>query len=167
MILHNLRQIFRSLWRYKSFSLINFLGLTLGIASIIIIFLIADFEKSFDKFHSNKNIYRVVSKIDGADGLNYSAPVPYPLAKFLRAEYGAAPATQIHFVEEMNIKIKKQQPFTEKNIVFADSLFFSVFDFSKVEQFWLKGNPALSLKDPGKAMLTEKTAKKYFGDIKT
>ena len=163
MILHNLRQIFRSLWRYKSFSLINFLGLTLGIAAIIIIFLIADFEKSFDKFHSGENIYRVVSKIDGADGINHSAPVPYPLARLLRAEYSAS-ATQIHFVDEMNIKIKKQQPFTEKNIVFADSLFFSVFDFSKVDQFWLKGNPALSLKDPGKAILTENTAKKYFGD---
>ena len=61
MIYQYIKQIFRSLWRYKSFSFINIAGLSIGIAAVIIIFLITDYEKSFDTFHSGNNIYRVVS----------------------------------------------------------------------------------------------------------
>ena len=78
MFFHNLKQIFRSLWRYKSFTLINFLGLALGITAIIIIFLITDFEKNFDSHHSTDDIYRVVRLEDGTNKKEYSAAVPYP-----------------------------------------------------------------------------------------
>jgi len=54
MFVHSLKQIFRSLWKYKSFSLINLLGLSIGIAAVILIFMIAGYEKSFDQFHSGK-----------------------------------------------------------------------------------------------------------------
>ena len=50
MIFQNIKQIFRSPWRHKSFSLVNIAGLSIGIAAIIVIFLIADYEKSFDTF---------------------------------------------------------------------------------------------------------------------
>ena len=51
--MYSLKRIVRSLWRYKSFSIINFLGLSIGIAAIMILFLIANYEKSFDKLHSD------------------------------------------------------------------------------------------------------------------
>ena len=164
MFVHSLKQIFRSLWKYKSFSLINLLGLSIGIAAVILIFMIAGYEKSFDQFHSGrKNIYRVVSKADRGGKAQNEAAVPYPAAKLLRNEYPGLQATQIHYAKDANIRIDHQSPFDEKNIVFADSLFFSVFDFSGVKKFQVAGNLAAALSAPNKAILTESAAKRYFG----
>jgi ABC-type antimicrobial peptide transport system permease subunit len=164
MIVQSLKQITRSLLRYKGFAFINLLGLSIGIAATIIIFLISDYENSFDTFHSDsKNIYRVVTKATEATKDEYNAHVPYPTAKFLRNEYSGVQATQVHFAEDMNIRIGKEEPFEEKNIVFADSLFFNVLDFSGIKDFWIMGNPATALIEPNKALLTQSSAKKYFG----
>ena len=163
MIFQNIKQIFRSLWRYKSFSLINIAGLSIGIAAIIIIFLIADYEKSFDTFHTGNNIYRVVSERPGVAKDDYSAVVPYTVGRLLRNELPGIQATQVHYVNEMNIKVGTHTPINEKNIVFADSLFFNVLDFGKIKNFWLRGSAAV-LNEPRKVILTQSTAKKYFGD---
>jgi ABC-type antimicrobial peptide transport system permease subunit len=164
MLSHSLKQIFRSLWKYKSFSIINLLGLSIGIAAVLLIFMIAGYEKSFDKFHSErKNICRVVSKAERGGKEQNEAAVPYPTAKFLRNEYPGLPATQIHFAKDANIRIDHQSPFEEKNIVFADSLFFNVFDFSGIKKFVVAGNLTAALSAPNKAILTESTAKRYFG----
>ena len=164
MLLHNFKQIVRSLLRYKVFTLINLIGLSIGIAATIIIFLISNFENRFDRFHSDsKNIYRVITKAKQANEEVFNAHVPYPTAKFLRNEYSGGQVTQIHFGEDMNVRIGKEEPFEEQNIVFADSLFFKVLDFSGIKKFWIIGNPATALMEPNKAVLTESTAKKYFG----
>src|SRR4051812_31052874 len=131
MLTHGLKQIVRSLWKYKSFSIINLLGLSIGIAAVLLIFLIADYEKGFDKLHRDgKNIYRVVSRAERGGKERLAASVPYPAARLLRNEHPGLQATEIHFANEANIKIGNQSPFSEKNIIFADSLFFNVFDFS-------------------------------------
>jgi hypothetical protein len=141
------------------------LGLSIGIAAVALIFLIADFENSFDKFHSgDEQIFRVVSKEDLANKEVFNAAVPYPLARFFRAEYAGAQATQTHFVQEGNVRIGKGTPFQEENILFADSLFFRVLDFADIKKFWVMGNPSTALMEPRKAVLTESTAKKYFGN---
>ena len=163
--MYNLKRIVRGLWRYKSFSIINFLGLSIGIAAIMILFLIASYEKSFDKLHTDRdNVYRVVSKRQLAGENIFESQVPYPTAKFFRTEYAGAIATQINFDNDRDIKIGEQPPFAEKNIVFADSLFFKVMDFSNINNFWIRGNPADAMSGPNKAVLTESTAKKYFGN---
>ncbi len=160
-IKHNIR----SLWRYKSFSIINLAGLSIGIAAIIIIFMIVNNENSFDNYHSDNNtIYRVVSKTERADKINLQATVPYPLAKMLRNESGNITTTEIHYVNEMNIRVGDQTPFNEKQVLFADSMFFKVFDFAAVKNLWVQGNIATVLNEPGKAILTESTAKRYFGN---
>jgi ABC-type antimicrobial peptide transport system permease subunit len=164
MLSHSLKQIFRSLWKYKSFSLINLLGLSIGISAVILIFMIAGYEKSFDQFHSGrKSIYRVVSKADRGGKEQNEAAVPYPTAKLLRNEYPGLQATEINYAKDANIRIDHQSPFEERNIVFADSLFFSVFDFSGIKKFQVAGNLAAALSAPNKAILTETTAKRYFG----
>ncbi|ANE49740.1 ABC transporter permease [Flavisolibacter tropicus] len=165
MFFRNIKQIFRSLWRHKSFTLINLLGLSIGIAAVVIIFLIVKHENSFDKFLGDRNsIYRVVTKQSREDKIEYEAETPYPTARFLRNEMASMPITQIHFSDNANVRIGNQDPFEEKNIIFADSLFFSVFDFSGIEKFWLKGNQAKALNAPRQAVLTATTAKRYFGD---
>ena len=164
MLKHSLKQVFRSLWKHKSFTLINLLGLSIGLGAVTLIFLIADYENSFDSFHSDsERVYRIVTKRDRGGDEDYNANAPYPTGQFLRAEYPGVQATQIHFTEEMNVRIRGEAPFVEKNIVFADSLFFQVLDFAELEDFWLAGNPETALEDPGKVILTEETAQRYFG----
>ena len=55
MLLHTLKQIFRNLLRHKSFTFINLLGLSLGIAAVLAIYLIVDYEKSFDSVEAHRN----------------------------------------------------------------------------------------------------------------
>ena len=162
--MQNLKQIFRSLLKYKSFTIINLLGLSIGVAAVMLIFMIADYEKSFDKQQGNaKDIFRVVSKSDRAGKPYYEANVPYPTAKLLRNEYPGIQATEIHFSSDVNVRIGNQSPFAEKNIVFADSLFFNVFDFSGINKFLVAGNAVKALSEPNKVILTESAARRYFG----
>jgi putative ABC transport system permease protein len=163
MIFQNLKQISRSLWRYKSFTLINIAGLSTGIAAILIIFLIADYEKSFDTFHTSDDIYRVVSEKPGVGKEQYQSVVPYTAARLLRNELPGIQATQVHYVKEMNVKLGINPPVNEKNIVFADSLFFNVLDYGKIKNFWIRGNASV-LNQPRRAIVTQRTAQKYFGD---
>jgi ABC-type antimicrobial peptide transport system permease subunit len=164
MLLYNLKQIVRGFWKYKSFSTINLLGLSIGIAAVALIFMIADYEKSFDKFHKNgADIYRVVDKAERGGKEQYEAAVPYPTAKLLRNEYPGVQATEIHFEKEANVRIGNQPPFAEKNVLFADSLFYKVFDFSGLKDFQIIGDVLKALSAPNKVVLTESVAKRYFG----
>ena len=161
----SIKSIIRNLWRHKSFTFINLLGLSLGIAAVAVLFLIADYELGFDSFHSkDENVYRVVSKIERADELNFQAAVPYPTSRFLREEQPEIIATQIHFSDESQIKVGNAEPLIEKNVIFADSLFFKVLDFAEVEEFFISGNKETALDHPRQALLTESKAEQLFGD---
>ena len=164
MLKHTFKQIFRGLWRNKSFTGINLLGLSLGIAAVFIIVLIAHYERSFDTFHSrSQQVFRVVSETSRADQIIYEANVPYPTGRFLREEYPGVTASQVHFSEDVQVRLGDGAPFTQEKVVFADSLFFQVLDFAEIEDFWIAGNPATALQGPGKVVLTERTAQQYFG----
>lgn len=165
MIYQSLKQIMRNLWRHKSFTFINLLGLSLGIAAVVVLFLIAQYEAGFDNFHSKaENVYRIVTKTERADELEFEANVPYPTGRFMQSEAPGAIATQIHYQDEMQVQINKEVPFLEKNLLFADSLFFNVLDFKEIEDFWIMGNPETALDKPNSVVLTESKAKEYFGD---
>lgn len=164
MFYNTLKQILRSLWVHKSFTFINLLGLSIGIAAVTIIFLITDFEKGYDRFHSdNDNIYRIVNERERSGKISHNATVPYPTGQLLREEYPGILATQIHFSDNMDVRIEKDSPFKEKKILFGDSMFFKVFDFGSINEFWLIGNPATALYSPDQVVLSESTAKRYFG----
>lgn len=166
MFKQNMKQILRNLWRHKSFTFINLLGLSLGIAAVIILFLIAHYENGFDKIHSQtENIYRVVSKNERDDKLEHNANVPYPTGRFLQDEVPGITATQINYDNEMQLQIGQQDPFLEEDIIFADSLFFDVLDYKEVEDFWISGNPETALENPNSVVLTQSKAKEYFPKI--
>jgi len=94
MLIHQLRQITRSLWKYKGFTAINLLGLSIGIAAVLLISLISDYERRFDRQHSEaEGIYRVVSRANRANEEVYQAAVPYPTARYLRQELSGLRAT--------------------------------------------------------------------------
>src|SRR5688572_23852892 len=88
MFANYLKTAFRNLLRNKSYAAINIVGLAVGIAACLLIFLVVQFELSFDTFHHKKeNIYRVVSEFKNSDGTHHSSGVPFPVGPALRIDY--------------------------------------------------------------------------------
>src|SRR3979409_136953 len=87
-----IRNYFKTAWRnlrsHKSYVAINIAGLAVGIAACLLIFLLIQYETSFDNFHKNKErIYRVVGATKTRDGMNYSKGRPFTVAEGLRTDY--------------------------------------------------------------------------------
>lgn len=147
---------FRNFLRNKNYALINILGLSIGITSCIILFLLISYDLDFDKFHSKHDrIYRVVRKVSSASGTHDEGVTPYPFGEAFRHDFPDVPLlTQFHYQAEgvLTIGTDKQQV---ESMIFADSLFFKVFDFGVVS-----GNPAEDLSEPNKAFVTESLAAK-------
>lgn len=148
----------RNFIRNKNYTLINILGLSVGITSCIVIFLIVKYDLSFDRFHSQADrIYRVVQETDNSTGIEYSSAIPYPFADAFRNDFSEVPlVTQMHYQEEVLVKANDEKLKVD-HVLFADSLFFDVFDF-KV----LSGNPRKELGEPGKVFLTKSAADKIL-----
>src|SRR4051812_18417364 len=88
----------RNFLRHKNYTLINVFGLSIGITSCIIIFLLIRHDLSFDTFHSKAGrIYRVVHDSENASGIDYSGVTPYPFAEAFRNDFPDVPlVTQFH-----------------------------------------------------------------------
>lgn len=169
MIRNYLKIAFRSLLRNKSYAFINAIGLAVGIAACLLLFLIVQFETSFDNFHTKKDrIHQVVSEFHYG-GISYGrgAPMPVPLA--LRTDYPqlekvagiAATGAQINIYDIKTKSIQKKFK-DEGGMFFAEPEFFQMFDFPM-----LSGNPKTMLSEPYTAILTQEMAEKFFGDWKT
>ena len=144
----------RNLLRNGNYTVINMLGLSIGISCCMIIFLIISNDLNFDKFHSHYDrIYRIVLEGQTATGFEYGTTTPYPLTKAFRNDFPNVPLiTQIHYQEDVLMKVGTEKT-RLKNALFADSLFFEVFDFEV-----LSGNPTVDLGEPGKVFLTKTLA---------
>ncbi len=161
----------RNIARNKVYSFINILGLSLGICACIVIFLITNFEFSFDKFHPDKDrIYRIVGEAQNTSGekqfLNNIIP---DVAGFQNQIPGFEAAAAFHsYSVSITIPNDSNQPkkFDNKiegsyssTAILTWPSYFSIFSYQ-----WLEGKPQ-SLDEPYKVVLTEGRAKKYFGDI--
>lgn len=144
----------RNFYRNRGFFLINILGLTIGLTACILIFLVIEFELTFDRMHHDyANIYRVVGHDRSSTGDNEGSLTPYPFIKAFRNDFPEIPlATQMHYAGEGEVR-RDDEKFKVEDIVFADSLFFEVFDFEVIS-----GNPKVELGQPGKAFITESLA---------
>lgn len=158
MIKNYLKIAWRNLKKNKIFSFINILGLTIGITVCMMIFLFIMNEFSFDRFHKNeKNIYRVMRGYDKT-----KPTVPYlsgPYAPALLNDFSKEIKTAVRILPTNALVSFGDKAFNEKKVYMADPDFFTLFSFPLV-----KGNPATALKDPNSIVLTETTAKKYFGN---
>lgn len=150
---------FRNLWKHKVFSLINVLGLTVGMSACLLISLYVNFELTYDAFHSKSDrIYRLVTDVITPSetinaGITSWAYGPTIKQDFPEIEAYARINGGSFLVRKGDIK------FQEEATVFADSSFFRVFDFKLIQ-----GDPKTALKEPLSLVFTEKAAKKYFGD---
>jgi len=135
----------RNLKRNKSYAIINVLGLAVGIAASLLIFLIIQFETSFDNFHKKKNsIYRLGTQFHNQDGIGYSDGVSFPTAPALRIDFPQIKEVASIFrnggqitVEDGSAQLKK---LNEDNFYYAEPEFFKMFNFG-----WLAGNPQACL----------------------
>ena len=160
MLYYNLKLAFRNLFRHKTFSLINIIGLSVGLACCIMIGLYAFNELSFDKFNIHHNsIYRVnkVTNEKGKEGYK-DAVTPGALADELPKqipEVTAATRFRPWFTEMLvsydSIHIKLD------DVVYTDASFLRMFDFPMKE-----GDRKTALSEPNTAVITESTASKYF-----
>jgi len=163
MIKNYIKTTIRSLASRKTYSLINILGLAIGIASFLIIYLFIFDELSYDRHHEKaKNIYRLVNVYD-FDGVGEnSASAPFPVAFTLMDEY---PAMINNIVRLFNFQAPRsfveyeEKKFNEKYFFYADSTFFDIFDHT-----FIKGNPETALDENGSVVITESIARKYFGN---
>jgi putative ABC transport system permease protein len=158
----------RSLQRNKSYTLINFLGLTVGMAACLLLFLLVRYETSFDTFHTKKDrIYRVITVNRGPQGEQRQSGVPYPLAGALKSGYPQLEQVAPSYLDwGAQLVIQRgdgQAPKVFKeNVLYAGGAFFKIFDFGGFD-----GDPKVLLDAPYTAMLTKSTATTYFGDWKS
>jgi putative ABC transport system permease protein len=159
MIRNYLSLAIKHLRKQKLFSLINILGLTVGIACCFMIFLFILNELSYDNFHKNgKNIYRVM-RVGTNNGERRQVPyLSPPYGPALMNDYPDAVRSAVRVMRDNDLISYNNISFNEKNIFLADKNFFQFFDFSII-----KGDPATVLKDPNSIVLAETSAKKYFG----
>jgi putative ABC transport system permease protein len=154
----------RSLVRNKAFSLINITGLSIGIAASLLLFIVVQYEMSYDKFQPNfDRIYRVVTQEKYEKELTYNAGIPIPALEALRAEMPQIKFGAIHGMYGNQITVPVENGpgnkfIEEKGIYFFEPQLFSIFHYS-----WLAGGPD-ALNGPNNVVLDEKTATKYFGN---
>lgn len=149
----------RNLAKNKVFSLINILGLTIGITVCLMIFLFIMNEFSVDDFHKNgKNIYRIARVINNEGKDANVAWVSAPYGPALANDFKGQVQQVVRVNPTNNLVTIGNRSFNEKKVYDADANFFNVFSFPL-----LKGNTASVLKNPNSVVLTESTAKKYFG----
>ena len=144
----------RTLKHNKSYAFINVMGLALGLASTIVIFLVVKNELSYDKFHRKSDrTYRVTM-----NALDYNPSVSFAIAPAFENDFPEAEHVSQYFYRNGALIKVGEDLYNEKDFAFADNQFFRIFDFT-----WLQGNPETALKEPNAIVLTESMANKYFG----
>ncbi|MBA4054544.1 MAG: hypothetical protein C0490_07525, partial [Marivirga sp.] len=167
MLTNYLLLFVRNLRRQKLFSIINLLGLTAGIASTLVIYLYVRTDFSHDRFHKNANrIYRInqTNVWSENDGQQLARTGP-GVAEALRAELPEVEmVTSIHTAGNFLVSYVGLSgaitAYDQRNVLAADSNFFKVFSFQVV-----KGSSETCLLQPQSIVLTESTARKYFGSV--
>lgn len=163
-----LRNYFKTAWRNllrnKSYAIINVTGLATGIAACLLIFLVVQYETSFDDFHPNKDhIYRVVSVSKGPDGVTLGSGTQLPLAEGLRLDFpGLTHIASIMLNDGSHYSINSAKKFKEDLAYYADPEFFQIFDFK-----WIAGDKKTALAEPNTVVLTRDEADRFFGDWHT
>ena len=166
MLTHHLKIAVRNLMRNKVYSFINIFGLTVGLTCFLLIALYVFDELTYDRFHKNTDsIFRVVEHRVSPEGkeskvasvaFNISVAAVNDLPEVVNA-------TRFSMLGRSNVYTAadtSRSAFYESYFL-ADSNFFKVFDYS-----FLDGDRGSALNAPYTAILTEETAKKYFGQVK-
>ena len=170
MILYNLKIAYRNLIRQKGISLINIVGLSIGISCTIILFMMIHFTNTTDRFHENySNIFLLQQKVVFASG-EYTADrgggatgpamaEAYPQIQTF-ARMGQLGEMLLMYFSEGKEGSADPISFVEQNGAAVDSTFFDVFSFE-----FVKGSPAKRINQNNFIYLTETLSNKYFNEV--
>lgn len=153
----------RNIVRHKAYSIINILGLSLGICACIVIYLVTDHEFSFDRFHPDSDrIYRITGGLKRMNGEREFLNSPFKeLARIEKEVRGFESKAAIQFWEApVTIPSIPGKRVDARKIILTEPEYFEIFRYK-----WLAGNPSSALKDPFKVVLTESEATLYFGQL--
>jgi putative ABC transport system permease protein len=148
----------RNLARHKFFSVINILGLAIGMSISLLLIAMVSFLWRYDDFHTNKeNIYRVISLVDNVHQREDFASAPAALADKLKHDY-----TGIEKIVRISATFSAEARYGNKQLsvagYFTDPEFLEVFTFPLV-----KGNVQHALDKPNALVMTQKASIKFFG----
>ena len=167
MIINFFKITLRNLLKNKSQTFINIGGLTLGFVCTLVIFLVIQFEFSYDAYHrDNDRIYRVVRQEQEFGEVRYDRGVPYPMPEAMRNDFSNIEAltivdvnfgTPVLSVEQKDGSVRR---FKQNNVGFVHNDYFKIFTYE-----WLTGNPETALTRPNTAVISNTLAEKLFGNI--
>ncbi len=160
MLRHYLKIALRNLLKYKGYTFINVTGLAVGMTCCLLILFYVSTELSYDRHHENADrIYRV-TRLDQQSGTHWACIGP-PVGPALASTYPEIErVTRIRFIESGSVILSHEDSdFEERDVFYADANVFEVFTLPLKQ-----GNPETVLRDPYTIVLTERVARKYFGD---
>jgi putative ABC transport system permease protein len=159
MIKHYITIAFRNISRSKIHSIINVLGLSLGVATCILIALFVKDEWTFDHFHKKADrIYRVWLLEDyGPDEQFFSTVTPFPMGPALKENFSEV-EQEVRF-NGFTAQIRIEQENFTQDIALAGQNFFEVFDFD-----FIAGDKAQALRRQDDVIITKRTAEFLFGE---
>jgi ABC-type transport system, involved in lipoprotein release, permease component len=151
------RNGFRSLVKQIPYSFVNILGLTIGVASVLIIIIWISVETSFDKFHKDRDqLYRVGMIMKTPNKEINSAEINAPAGPEFKKEFPVVENMVRFELDEQSVIYNDK--ITKLQVIYTDSTFFDMFSFDLVA-----GNKQNCLNSPQGIVLTEKTVKRIFG----
>ncbi len=160
MISNYFRTALRNVQRHPVHTLLNLGGLSIGMACAILILLWVQDEWSYDRHIKNADdIYRVIENENPVDKASMIVPVPGALASGLKEQYPEI-IRSARYIPEIPLTLQKGQEFIEEKVAVADAHFLKIFDICLLE-----GDIQTALSDPHNIILTEETARKFFGNV--
>ncbi|RYF83658.1 MAG: ABC transporter permease, partial [Chitinophagaceae bacterium] len=160
MFRNYLKVAMRNLWKQKTFSAINIVGLATGLCCFLLIAMYVVDEMSYDRFNEKADrIYRISSDIKFNGSTMHFTQTPDMMGEVLKKDYPEVEAYTRIFVNRGNKLVKKGAEYiNEVNVAHVDSTFFTVFTLPAIQ-----GNTQHALDEPNTVVLTKSAALKYFG----
>lgn len=163
MVFNSFRVALRRLWRSKFYSVINVLGLALGLGSFILIMMYIVDELKYDQYHQHANrIYRVINTADFGGVGERSTSSPCPLQPAMQQENSGLIENSVRVYNNWNTTFfiqYEEKAFRENRFFFADSTIFNIFDIP-----FIQGDSIHALDAPFTVVITRSAAKRYFGE---
>jgi putative ABC transport system permease protein len=159
LVWNTVKVAFRKMRRQKGYSFINIVGLSLGMACCLLIMFWVRDELSYDRFHDGADrIYRINKQYPLGGGTQTNRSTPFPLAQAVKSTYAEIEEASVFFRRTAIIRYQ-DKIFTEPAVCIADPSFFKVFPFT-----FRQGDAGAALGRPDAAVITERTAGRYFAD---
>ncbi|GAB2790275.1 ABC transporter permease [Rhabdobacter roseus] len=165
MIQNYLKIAWRNLWSQKVFSFINIIGLTAGLTCCFLIVLFVRHELSYDQFQTRFDRIHRITYFPRFAGLEQPlALTPPPVSPLLAESFPEVEASARMFRSPATVEVKKADgaapaKYDEDRFFFTDPAILDIFSFE-----FIKGNPQEALRDKFSVVLSEKTARRYFGE---